>query len=62
MTSPMLSEEADKNVGRTSPMVQGWRPYSATNQPSSAAIHGAGIDHSAARSSHLRLSATRLAQ
>ena len=33
-------------------MVQGWRPYSATNQPSSQAIQGAGSIHSAHLSSH----------
>ena len=29
-------------VGSTSSMIQGWRPYSATNQPVSAAIQGSG--------------------
>jgi len=31
------------NVGSTSLMIHGWRPYSATIQPSSAAIHGSGM-------------------
>jgi hypothetical protein len=34
-------------VGSTPSTVHGWRPNSATNQPSSAAIHGAGIIHTA---------------
>ena len=32
-------------------MVHGWRPYSATNQPISEAIHGSGMNHNAQRSS-----------
>src|SRR5690606_41631419 len=35
-------------------MVQGWRPYSATNQPISHEIHGSGRNHSAQRSSQRR--------
>ena len=31
-------------VGSTPSMIQGWRPNSATNQPSSAASHGSGIE------------------
>ncbi len=33
----------DMAVGSTPSTVQGWRPNSATNQPISAAIQGAGI-------------------
>ena len=41
--SPTLRLEADSAVGSTPSTVQGWRPNSATNQPSSAASQGAGI-------------------
>jgi hypothetical protein len=34
---------ADMAVGSTPSTVQGWRPNSATNQPSSAAIQGVGM-------------------
>ena len=30
-------------VGSTPSTAQGWRPYSATTHPSSAAIHGSGM-------------------
>ena len=39
--------ETAMNVGSTPSMTHGWRPTSATNQPSSAAIQGNGRVHSA---------------
>src|SRR5659263_631924 len=42
-----LSVDTLKCVGRTPYIVQGWRPYSATYQPSSQAIQGAGNIHRA---------------
>ena len=54
--------DADRCVGRTSLMVHGWRPYSATTQPSSAASHGSGIAHTANRNSQRRLATLRRAQ
>src|ERR1700737_610147 len=42
-TSVAVTEEVDRCVGSTSLIVQGWRPYSATIQPSSIAIHGRGM-------------------
>ena len=62
MTSQADRVEVDGRVGSTSPMVQGWRPYSATIQPSSAAIQGAGMLKTTAFSSQRFRSNTRLAQ
>jgi len=41
--SPVDRVDEASSVGSTSPMLQGWRPYSATIQPSSIAIQGAGM-------------------
>src|SRR3977135_3386449 len=41
------SSEVAKKVGSTPSMIQGCRPNSATNQPSSAASHGSGRAQSA---------------
>ena len=46
-------------VGSTPSMIQGWRPNSATNQPSSAASHGSGIEKKASRSSQGKRSSWR---
>ena len=43
------TDETPSAVGRTSSITQGWRPYSATIQPSSAAIQGSGRLRHAAR-------------
>ena len=40
--SPPLTLETPSPVGNTPSMTHGWRPTSATTQPSSAAIHGNG--------------------
>src|ERR1035441_4806014 len=53
-TCAVDTEEDARNVGSTPSIAQGCRPYSATNQPSSAASHGSGSDHRKARNSHLR--------
>ena len=51
MTLPAEMLETPRKVGSTPSMTHGWRPYSATNQPSSAAIHGSGSSAIAAISS-----------
>ena len=43
--------DTERNVGSTPLIVHGWRPYSATIQPSSQATHGSGMLHTARRSS-----------
>ncbi len=40
------SDDDPRAVGRTPSIAQGWRPYSATTQPNSAAIQGSGHDQS----------------
>src|SRR5690554_192343 len=60
-TSPSVNWETARSVGKISPMAQGWRPYSATNQPISQAIHGNGSENSANRSSQRGLFSVRRA-
>src|SRR5258705_6283435 len=50
--SDAATVEVERWVGRTSLIVHGWRPYSATIQPSSDAIHGSGMLHSASLQIH----------
>ena len=44
-----VSVEVARKVGKTPSIAQGWRPISATIQPSSAASQGSGIANSAIR-------------
>ncbi len=53
--------ETPRKVGSTPSITQGWRPYSATIQPSSAANHGSGRLHSAAHRNKRYLSSRRVA-
>src|SRR5690606_40886334 len=48
----VVSVETDRWVGRTPYTVQGWRPNSATNQPTSQAIQGNGREYRASFSNH----------
>ena len=50
-TSPVLTLEADRCVGRISPIDHGWRPPSATYQPVCAAIQGNGKASKASKDS-----------
>ena len=66
ITWPLLVEDTPMKVGSTPSIAHGWRPYSATIQPSSAASHGSGRLHRAMRRkrgfSSLRLLDSRKAQ
>src|SRR5664280_1942695 len=54
------SSEVARKVGSTPSMIQGCRPNSATNQPSSAASQGSGNAQSAIRNSQSGASASRI--
>src|ERR1700737_1692716 len=54
------SSEVSRKVGSTPSMIQGCRPNSATNQPSSAASQGSGKAQSASRNSQRGASASRI--
>src|ERR1700694_617168 len=54
------SSEVARKVGSTPSMIQGCRPNSATNQPSSAASQGSGKAQSASRNSQRGASASRI--
>src|ERR1035437_2838726 len=54
--------DADRKVGRTPSIVQGGRPFSATNQPSSEDIHGSGMISIASRRNHTWRSRRRFAE
>src|SRR5258705_10960379 len=58
---PVVTDEVDRWVGSTSLIVHGCRPYSATIQPSSIAIHGSGMLHSAILRIHWLFASLRLA-
>src|SRR5262249_16870235 len=53
--------ETERKVGSTPSMVQGWRPYSATIQPSSLDIQGRGNASNASRRYQRCFSKSRLA-
>src|SRR5665811_47123 len=54
--------DADRKVGRTPSIVQGCRPFSATNQPSSEDIQGNGMISTASQRNHTWRSRQRVAE
>src|SRR5215471_16167773 len=60
-TWPAVTDDVDRCVGSTSLIDHGWRPYSATIQPSSIAIHGNGMLHIATWRIHWLVATTRRA-